>query len=116
MELAMKGLVNVIVYIHDILLHSKIHQEHRLRNTNLKVNLKNCEFGVDNLSYLGYRLTPDGILPGSDKLKSFQDSETPKTVHQVRQFMGLCTFFRSHIPDLGTPSQVNKKRNKMEEW
>ena len=105
-ELAMKGLVNVIVYIDDLLLHSKTHQEHRnqlvalfarLRNANLKVNLKKCEFGADNVSYLGYRLTPEGILPGSDKLKAVRDSEPPKTVHQVRQFMGLCNFFRSHV-------------------
>ena len=49
------------------------------------------------MSYLGYRLTPEGILPGSDKLKAVRDSEPPKTVHQVRQFMGLCNFFRSHV-------------------
>ncbi len=79
----MNGLVNVIVFIDDILLHSKTHQEpraqlenlfNRLRNTNLKVNLKKCEFGADNVSYLGYRLTPDRISPGSDKLKAIHDS------------------------------------------
>jgi hypothetical protein len=47
------------------------------------VNLKKCEFGADNVSYLGYRLTPEGILPGSDILKAVQDSEPPKMVHQV---------------------------------
>ncbi len=63
----MKGLVNVIVNINDILLHSKNHFDHkqqleklfkRLRNANLKVNLSKCEFGATNVSYLGYRLTP----------------------------------------------------------
>ena len=105
-EMAMQGLINVIVYIDDILLHSKTHEEHRmhldslfnrLRNANLKVNLSKCEFGATNVSYLGFRLTPEGILPGSDKLKAVRDSEPPKTVHQVRQFMGLCNFFRSHV-------------------
>ena len=105
-EMAMQGLINVIVYIDDILLHSKTHLEHRkqldnlfnrLRNANLKVNLSKCEFGATNVSYLGFRLTPEGILPGSDKLKAVRDSEPPKTVHQVRQFMGLCNFFRSHV-------------------
>jgi hypothetical protein len=70
----MKGLVNGIIYIDDILLHSKTHQEHRaqleklfnrLRNTYLKANLKKGKFGADNVSYLGYRLTPEGILLGS---------------------------------------------------
>ena len=85
---------------------AKSHAEHRaqlaklfnrLRNTNLKVNLKKCEFGADNVSYLGYRLTPEGILPGADKLKSVRDAPVPTTVHQVRHIMGLCNFFRSHI-------------------
>jgi hypothetical protein len=100
-ELAMKGLVIVIVYINDILLHSKTHPErrakldkffNRLRYTNLKVNQKKWEFGADNVGYLSYRLTPEGILPGSDTLKAVHDSEPPKMVHQVKQFMGLCNF------------------------
>jgi hypothetical protein len=50
-ELAMRGLVNVIVHIDDLLVHSKSHAEHqdkleklfcRLRNTGLKANLKKC--------------------------------------------------------------------------
>ena len=125
-ELAMKGLVNVIVYIDDLLLHSKTHDEHRqqlaslfnrLRNANLKVNLKKCEFGADNVSYLGYRLTPEGILPGSDKLKAVRDSEPPKTVHQVRQFMGLCNFFRSHVRNFAqTGAPLHKLTSKETKW
>jgi hypothetical protein len=77
-----------------------------LRNTNLKVNLKYCEFVSDNLSYLGYRLTSKEILSGSDKLKAVQASESPKTVHKVRQFMGLCYSFNFKselLPRLAAP-------------
>jgi hypothetical protein len=44
----------------------------------LKANLSKCEFGSNNVSYLGYRLTPLGILPGADKLKAVGNSEPPK--------------------------------------
>ena len=59
-ELAIKGLVNVIMYIDDLLLHSKLHTEHReqlellfnrLRAAGLKVNLSKCEFGANNVNY-----------------------------------------------------------------
>ena len=88
-----------------------------MRNANLKVNLKKCEFGSDNVSYLGYRLTPEGILPGSDKLKAVRDSEPPKTVHQVRQFMGLCNFFRSHVRNFAqTGAPLHKLTSKETKW
>ena len=97
----MKGLINVIVYIDDLLLHSKSHADHkeqleqlfnRLRSAGLKVNLSKCEFGASNDSYLGYRLTPEGILPGLDKLKAVRDAKTTTTVQEIRQFMGLQFF------------------------
>jgi hypothetical protein len=84
-----------------------------LKNTNLKVNLKKCEFGADNVSYLWYRLTLARILPGIDKLKGVQDSKPTETVNQVRQFMGLGIFFRSLIRNfaqIGWP--VNKLKSK----
>ncbi|MDP2789023.1 MAG: reverse transcriptase family protein, partial [bacterium] len=109
-ELAMQGLQNVIVYIDDLILHSHDHESHRrdlqklfdcLRKTGLKVNLKKCNFGSNNVSYLGFRLTPAGILPGVDKLQAVRDAlPPPRNVHQVRQILGLCNFFHSHIRNL----------------
>jgi hypothetical protein len=85
----------------DILIHSINHfklKEQleklfiRLRNA-VKVNLAKCKFGATNVSYLGYRLTPDEILPGSNKLRATKDSNASSTVKEIRQFMGLCNFF-----------------------
>ena len=125
-ELAMSGLINVIVYIDDLLLHSKSHAEHqkqledlfnRLRTAGLKVNLAKCEFGATNVNYLGYRLTPNGILPGLDKLKAVRDSKRPTTVQEIRQFMGLCNFFRSHVRNFATlGAPLNKLTSKEANW
>jgi len=111
MELTTKGLNKIIVYIDDLLLHSKTHDEHRadlvrlfvrLRHFNLKLNLEKCFFGATNVAYLGYRLTPQGILPGVDKLKCIRDAVPPTSVSQVRAFLGLCNFFRSHVSHFAT--------------
>jgi hypothetical protein len=83
----------------------------RPSNSGLKANLNKCKFGSNNVSYLGYRLTPPGILPGADKLKAEQNSEQPKNVHEVRQFMGLGNFFGSHVN-----CQININWNKLERW
>jgi hypothetical protein len=41
----------------------------------LKAKLPKCEFGATNIHCLGFRLTPEGILPGTDKLKAVKMQE-----------------------------------------
>jgi hypothetical protein len=105
-EAVVKGIRNVIVYIDDLITHSKTHDQQihllrqlftRLRAHNLKVNLKKCVFGSDEVNYLGFHLTKQGIKPGTDKLKAVRAAKPPETVRQVRQFLGLCNFFRNHV-------------------
>jgi hypothetical protein len=105
-ETVTKGIPNIIVYIDDILVHSKTHTEHRrilqllferLPKHNLKIRLEKCHFGKTELEYLGFRLTPKGVIRGTDKVKAVRDTPPPTSVHQVCQFLGLCNFFRQHI-------------------
>ena len=105
-ELVVKGIDNVVVYIDDLIIHSKTHEQHlesldkvftRLAAHNLRVNLKKCVFGSSETSNLGFCLTKNGIFPGTDKLKAVKEAKPPENVKQIRQFLGLCNFFRGHI-------------------
>jgi hypothetical protein len=102
MKLTVKGLHNVIVYIDDLLVHNSDHVLHcqslqslfdQLRKANLKLNLTKCNFGSTNVTHLGFLLTPEGILPGSDKLAAVKNTTPPKNVHQIRQFWVWQIFF-----------------------
>jgi hypothetical protein len=97
---------NVIVYIHDLLAHTKTHEDllkvleqvlDRLHSHNLKINLDKCFFGNKEVSYLGFTLTPEGIKPGKNKLKAIKNPKPPTDVKTIRSFVGLCNFFRTHI-------------------
>jgi hypothetical protein len=127
MELTVKGLHIVIVYIiYDLLVHDSEHVSHRkslqslidrLRKANLKLNLTKCNFGSTNVTYLGFRLTPEGILPGSDKLAAVKNATPPKNVHQIRQFLGLANFFRTHIRNFALiSSPLNVLTRKDSHW
>jgi hypothetical protein len=79
----------------------------RLRNVGLKVKFPTCELGATNVQYLCFRLTLNGILPGVDELKALKYTAVPKNVKEVRQFTGLCNFFRSQINKVCFSSTVS---------
>jgi transposase InsO family protein len=98
--------LSVITYQDDILVHSKTHDHHiaelqkvldRLRAHGLKLNVKKCFFAQIEVSYLGFTLTPGGILPGKDKSAALKDFKPPASVRQVREFVGLCNYFRQSV-------------------
>jgi hypothetical protein len=99
---------NVLVYIDDLLVHIATHEEHlnvlekvfkRLHKNHLTVNLEKCAFGNQEVSYLGFTLTPEGIKPRRNKLQAIKP---PTTIKMLRSFVGLCNFFRAHIKDVAT--------------
>jgi hypothetical protein len=108
MEQVLRGLGHIFIYIDDILIHTDTHEKHlealeqvlmRLHQHHLKINLDKCLFGDQQVSYLGFTLTPEGIKPGEAKLKTIRKATPPDDIKGIRSFMGLCNFFRHHIQD-----------------
>jgi hypothetical protein len=107
MDHVMRDIPGVITYIDDVLAHSPTLEQHlsdlraclsRLRKYNLKLNLGKCEFGTDNVAYLGFTLTSDGVKPGIEKLLAVKNFPTPSTETNIREFTGLANYFRHMIP------------------
>jgi hypothetical protein len=99
---------HILIYIDDVLIHTDTHEKHlealeqvlmRLHQHHLKINLDICLFGDQQVSYLGFTLTPEGIKPGEAKLKAIKNVTLPNDIKGIRSFMGLCNFFRHHIQD-----------------
>ena len=80
-------------YIDDILVVKKgSFDEHlnqldeifrRCQKANLKLNPLKCRFGLNEIDYLGYIVTPTGIQPNPKKIKAIQALEQPRTVTEV---------------------------------
>jgi hypothetical protein len=88
----------------------------RLRNTGLKDNFSKCEFGAANVSYLGYRLTPDGILQVSNKLRAIRESKAPNTVQEISNSCASAIFW-SHVSNFITISAtLNRLTSKEANW
>ena len=51
------------------------------------------------MNYLGYILSGEGIAPGKEKLEAVSKFPAPVSIKQIREFVGLCNYFRFLIPN-----------------
>ena len=84
---------------------------------NLKIKGSKCHFAKTTAEYLGFKLTPEGILPGMDKTQCIREAKIPTAITHVRQFLGLCDFFRRHIKNFNELAEpLNKLLTKESKW
>jgi len=96
----------LIIYLDDVLICSNSperHLEHlrivfqKLREANLKLHPKKCKFLLRELAYLGHIFSAEGVRADPKKTAIVQNFPRPKTVRDVRKFLGLTNYFRSKI-------------------
>ncbi|XP_076656357.1 uncharacterized protein LOC143361002 [Halictus rubicundus] len=106
---ALSGLVNtfVVCYLDDIMIPAESIQQslerlqlvlERLKLAGFSLNLNKCAFLKSRVEYLGFEVTAGKIRPNPRKIKALTESSRPSTVTQLRQFIGLASYFRQFIP------------------
>lgn len=68
-----------------------------LQKANLKLNVKKCAFLKTSVNYLGHEITAGSVRPGLAKINCVSEYKRPRNVHEVRQFIGLTSYFRKFI-------------------
>ena len=87
----------------------------------MKISGKKTVIGVQEMIFLGHRITPEGIFPDPGKVQSIQSWVKPQTVTQLRQFLGLTNYLRKFIKDyakiaIGLTSQTGGERRTPVVW
>ena len=84
--------VCVVMYLDDILIYFKdlaSHQQHvrevlcQLHWHGLYIKPEKCEFHLNSVKYLDYRLSPDGLTMSPEKVKAIVDWPEPRKVKDI---------------------------------
>ncbi|OMJ18467.1 Retrovirus-related Pol polyprotein from transposon [Smittium culicis] len=85
-------------------------------NSGLTVNGDKCRFGVQSAKLVGFLCNKDGRLPISEKTEIIKQFPIPKTLKQLRGFLGMCGFYRLWIDNYSTIAEplfrLTKKESK----
>ena len=66
----------------------------RLESNGFTVNPLKCQWAVQETDFLGFWLTPDGYKPWAKKIEPFLALTEPKTLKQLRAFIGFVNFYK----------------------
>ena len=126
LEITIHNLKNTIAHIDSLLVHTQDHEQQlkvleqvlkRMRQSGLRANLNETIIGQEEINYLGYRINSEGSKPGIDKLKAVRDALPPTDVAEIRQFLGLCNFFKNHIRNYAVISaQLSDLTKRESKW
>lgn len=103
----LRGLDFCYCYLDDILISSISSQEHedhlrqlfeRLAKYGVLINISKCHLGKTEVTFLGYTVSAAGVKPLQTKVQAIQDIPEPKTIKELRRFLGMLNFYRRFIP------------------
>ena len=98
---------SVIVWMDDLLVHSSTFEEHLqhleevfevAKKYGLVFNRAKLKVAQRSVRYIGYIFGVDGIRADPSKLEAVHSLPAPKTVKQIRQFLGFAGFYRRFMP------------------
>ena len=95
-ESVLAGISNVLVFIYDILDTGKTMLDHkqkmyevlsRLEKVGLKLGVSKCQFFMDSVTYLGHRISEEGIDPLKEKIEAIPEMPEPTNTSEVQAYL-----------------------------
>jgi hypothetical protein len=112
----------VLIFIDDIVIFSKLREEHaeqvkcvieRLTKAKLIINKEKSHFYATQIVLLGFVIDLKGRRVDPTKLANIDQWAAPTTSTQIQSYMGTFNFFREYIPLFSTlAAPLDKLRNK----
>ena len=101
--LAEKLYISVIIYLNDIIIYIKDQDQgyvevvrwvlELLRKNDLFTNLKKCWFHKNEVRFLEYVISSQGIWMEDERIKVIKNWPEPKLVQDIQVFIGFANFY-----------------------
>ena len=97
-----------MVFVDDILIYSQSEEKHEdhlriallaLREHQLYTKFSKCEFWLTEVKFLGHVVSASGVSVDPKKVEVVMSWERPKSVFEIRSFLGLVGYYRQIIED-----------------
>ena len=98
----------VAAFVDDVLIGTEMEEDHdtiveevlrRLEENNLYVKPEKCTWKVQKVNFLGVVMGQGKIEMEEDKMAGVLNWLIPKTVRDVRKFLGLANYYRQFVKD-----------------
>ena len=100
------NLTYALIYLDDVIVFSWTEEEHLTRlwavfegfwEHGLKLKPSKCHFLWKEITFLGHKVSEEGMKPGNDGLKGIVEMAPPVNYTEIWRFVGVTRFFWSFI-------------------
>ncbi|MBW0562810.1 hypothetical protein O181_102525 [Austropuccinia psidii MF-1] len=96
----------MLVYIDDIIIYSETCEDHvqyidrvlsKCTPINLKISLKRCHFGQQELLDLGHKFSGLSLAIDQNKVAAILKKPVPNSIKEIQSFLGFASYYKNHI-------------------
>ena len=107
-----------MAYLDDIIIFSQNEEDHlkhieiifkKLKKADLKLKESKCDFFKKEIHYLGHLISVSSIQPLPEKLDSIRNMPKPRSPKEIKQFLGLTSYYRKFVPRFSDYGQTANK-------